>query len=139
MKRIVLFSLLALLSFFALQSCKENMAYVLIVQNQSSVGIEQIGLWYTGVKGPPPDFTVAVSIPALSMQSVVLTLDPGTNYYNMIIRDATSLKYLTWYVGVGGERVLLSKDGSSTCTITDDPATCTAGENLAHPFEYNWP
>jgi hypothetical protein len=73
------------------------------------------------------------------MQSVELTLDPGTNFYIMQIRDATSSKDIMWYVsGVDGEYVRLTKGGSSTCTITDNQLTCTAGENLAVPIEYNW-
>jgi len=139
MKRPLLLVLLALLTVFTLLSCQENLAYNMIVVNNSSRAVETIDLWYTGIKMAAPNFSVTASVPAGSTKTVQITLDSETAYYRMQISDITTIKHVTWYENAAlGEYVLLRKGGSSICTITDDQATCTAGENLVVPLEYSW-
>ncbi len=144
MKRAVLCALLTLLPVFVVMSCanEEDLSHVLEVVNASTIGVASIGLGYSGVKSRatmPPDIEIAASVPAGQTKTVELTLDSASNFYRLFIYNDTKTRIIVWTEGVpDGEHVLLSKGGSSTCTLTEDQATCFAGENVVKPFIHNW-
>jgi hypothetical protein len=49
------------------------------IDNNSSRAIERVGITYTGIKAPSPDFEVAVAIPASETKTVELTLAASSN------------------------------------------------------------
>ncbi len=139
MKRMLLFGSLALLSVLTLLSCvDENLSHDMTIVNNSSREIGSVSLWYTGVKSPLPNFTIAVSVPVGDTKLVRLTLDSSTNYYMMQTNDVTLGSYIRWSQSAITEYVLLSKGGSSTCTITGSSGGCFAGENHVNPISYSW-
>jgi hypothetical protein len=138
-RRTVPFALLVLLSVFVVLSCTEDLSYELSVVNNSSRAIETVGITYTGIKAPLPDFGVDVVIPPGQTKTVELTLASSSNYYILSVWNDTDAKRIIWDGQAAGyEYVLLSKGGSSTCTVEDLELDTFAGENNVNPYSYDW-
>ena len=141
MKRILLLGLPAALFVLVLLSCptQEDLSHRMTIVNNSSIEVQEVDLWYTGVKMAAPDSTLVVSVPAGNTKIVELTMDASSNYYRMQISNNTLARYIYWYqTAPDSKNVLLSKGGSSTCTITQDQLTCFAGENHVNPASHSW-
>jgi hypothetical protein len=140
-RRATLFTLVALLSLLGVVSCpnNEDLSHALTIVNNSSREIEKVGLGYTGIKAPAADLEVAVTVPVGETKTVDLTLDSSSEYYVLFVWNDTDSKRILWDGTAGGdEYVLLSKGGSSTCTVTDAQLSTFAGENDVNPYSYNW-
>jgi len=132
--------MLLLLSAFLVLSCaEEDLSYELRIVNNSSLDIGRVGLGYTGIKAPVPDFEISVTVLSGETKTVELTLDSSSNYYTLFIWNDTDTKRIIWDGGaLGHEYVLLSKGGSSTCTVENVDSTTVAGENNVTPYSYDW-
>jgi hypothetical protein len=141
MKGAVPFVPVGLLLVFVLLSCPSgpNLSHESTIVNNSSRAIERVGLAYTRIKAAQPDFDIGMTVNAGQTKTVELTLDSSSEFYILFIWNDTDGKSIVWDGGaVGYEYVLLSKNGSSTCTVTDAQVTTFAGQNDVIPCSHDW-
>jgi len=137
----VLLVVAALFAALLSLSCSESLSHDLVIVNNSGLEVERVVLGYTGIESRAmvPDFEIDAAVPPGETRTVVLLLDPSSDYYIMEIRNTTAGKFIMWNGSyAGSEHVLLAKGGSSTCTIGNSKAASFAGGNSANPAVYDW-
>jgi len=143
MRRAIPRAVLVLLPLFLVLSCAGggvDRSHDLTIINNSSRSIERVGITYTGIsRAPLPDFDIAVAVPSGGTNTVELILDPSSDYYTLFIWNDTDSKRIIWDgLNPAYEYVLLSKGGTSICTVEDSAPVTIAGENNVTPYSFDW-